>query len=110
MDAIREVAKDPQRGVSQDCLATSLAPGRKPLAIVRYNPLPIGRTARVGGVQLPASYTGWIVTPSITEPPQELILTEDFSRTAQAGWLEIGFEGPSGPGGIATQRALRRRR
>lgn len=37
LDAIREVANDPRRGVSQDCVTTSLVPQRDPFVIVRYN-------------------------------------------------------------------------
>jgi hypothetical protein len=110
MDAIREVANDPKRGVSQDCLTISLAPQRDPFAMVRYNPLPIAHTASVMGSQLPVSYTGWIVAPGMTEPPRLLLLTEDFGRTAQTGWLRIGFVGPRGQGGISAQVALRSRR
>jgi hypothetical protein len=110
LDAIREVANDPRRGVSQDCVTTSLVPQRDPFAVVRYNPLPIAHTASVMGSQLPVSYTGWIVTPGMTEPPRLLLLTENFGRTAQTGWLRIGFVGPSGHAGINAQVALRSRR
>lgn len=110
MDAIREAANDPERGVSQDCVTTSLVPQRDPFVIVRYNPLPVAHAASVMGSQLPVSYTGWIVTPGMTEPPRLLLLTEDFGRTAQTGWLRIGFVGPRGQGGISAQVALRSRR
>jgi hypothetical protein len=115
IDAIHEVARDPKRGVSRDCLTISLVPARDPLVVVRYNPLPIARTAsvetaRVKGSPLPESHTGWIVTPGMTEPPRLLLLTEDFSRRAQSGWLGIGFEGPKGQGEISAQVALPSRR
>lgn len=100
VEAIREVAQDPQSGVSPDCLSVSLMPSRDPEVRIRYNPLASPYRASVLGVVEPVIYSGWTVMPGFLQEPQ---LSLGMPRTANVHGLSIRFEGPQGTGGIGVQ-------
>jgi len=110
---IRNTAKNTRLGVSQDCLAVSLMPSRNPLVRVHYEPLLTPHPTNVRGFCMPDSYSGWIVTPAIIQPPQLLSIPSGATLGAQAGWISIAYEGPRGTGTVmaaGTQRRQRRSR
>lgn len=95
VEAIQEIAEEPSRGVSRHCLSVSINPRRDPLVQVRYRPLEIGTTGQQAAVD--ASYSGWIVTPNVTQAPQQISISPSFNVQLHAGWFTIGFEGPRRP-------------
>lgn len=109
VDGIREVAQDPQRGVSSDCVSISLMPSRDPEVRIRYNPLASPYGATIQGAAAPYIYSGWIVTPGLLQEPQLFTLPLGMTKTANVHGLSIRFEGPQGPGGIALQTTQPRR-
>ena len=100
VEGVREIAQDPQQGVSADCLSVSLMPSRDPEVRIRYNPLASPYRAAVLGVVEPVIYSGWIVMPGFLQEPQ---LSLGTPKTASVHGLSIRFEGPQGLGGIAAQ-------
>jgi hypothetical protein len=103
VDGIREVAQDPQWGVSSDCVSVSLMPSRDPEVRIRYNPLASPYGATVQGAAAPSVYSGWIVTPGLLQEPQLFTLPLGMTKTANVHGLSIRFEGPQGEGEIAVQ-------
>jgi hypothetical protein len=94
VDAIRNIAKEPQRGVSADCLSLSMWPYGDPMVRIRYNALPVTNAKSGQTGVLPASYTGWIVSPTVIQAPQIMALSAGMNVRAQAEWVSIEYEGP----------------
>jgi hypothetical protein len=94
VDAIRNIAQEPQRGVSADCLSLSMLPYGDPMVRIRYNPLPVTNAKRGHTGLIPASYTGWIVSPTVMQAPQILAMSAHMNVKTQAGWVSIEYEGP----------------
>jgi hypothetical protein len=95
VEAIQEIAEDPARGVGRHCLSVSINPRRDPLVQVRYRPLeirPTGEEATVGAI-----YSGWIITPNVTQAPQQISLSPSLNVQLEVGWFTISFEGPRRP-------------
>jgi hypothetical protein len=88
--AIRRAASMARRGVGSDCLSTLISPYRNPQVRVRYLPASPDATT---------IHTGWIVTPAVTQPPQEMVLSPDTSVTVSADWLNVEIDGPRGSAG-----------
>jgi hypothetical protein len=87
--AMRSLAQLPERGVGNDYLSVSVYLPRTPMVKIRYHP----------ESSAPGFYTGWLVTPSVIQPPQAIQVSQGMSTGMQSGPLSISFEGPpSGPG------------
>ncbi len=101
IEAIRELAAAPDRGIGQDLLSVSINVYRDPVVKVRYHPVSASELY----------YTGWIVTSSIIQPPQIATMSAGMSHEMQAGLFGISFEGPSAPlpGGSNASSADQRR-
>lgn len=95
VEAIQEIAEDASQGVGRHCLSVSISPRRDPLVQVRYRPWEIGTTGQPAAVG--ASYSGWIVTPNVTQAPQQISMSPSFDVRLEVGWFTIGFEGPRRP-------------
>lgn len=88
MTAIRELAvAAPDRGIGQDLLSVSINVYRNPVVKIRYHPVSASGQY----------YTGWIVTPSIIQPPQIATMSAGMSHQMRTGLFGISFEGPSNP-------------
>jgi hypothetical protein len=91
LTAMRRLSQMPERGVGNDYLSVSLNVHREPIVRIRYHP----------GSPTSGFYTGWLVTPSVVQPPQNVHVSQGISTTMRAGIISISFEGPpipSGPG------------
>jgi len=110
IQGIREVAKDPQRGVSSDCLSISLMPSRDPAVLVRYNPLASPYSTTMQGASAPLIFSGWIIMPGWLQEPQVSVLPTGMTKTAGPHGISVGFEGPQAPGNMAVQTTQPRKR
>jgi hypothetical protein len=84
LGVLRDVSVDPTRGVGRDCLSVSISVGREPKVIVRYHPDQPGL----------AMYTGWIVSPELLQPPQDIAASAGTGPLSfRGGFLTIDFLG-----------------
>jgi hypothetical protein len=102
LTVMRRLSQLPERGVGNDYLSVSINLRRDPIVRIRYQP-----ESLISGF-----YTGWLVTPSVVQPPQAIQVSQGITTRVQAGPLSISFEGPpisSGSGFIASSTDQPRR-
>jgi hypothetical protein len=86
---IRAVSMDPLRGVGGDCLSVSIAVNRDPIVRIHYDP-----ASPASGIT--DLYTGWIIGPTLVQPPQLITMRPGMSMGVQAGWVSVKIDGPPG--------------
>jgi hypothetical protein len=89
VEAIREIAEDPARGVGRNCLSVSINPRRDPLVQVRYRPLEIGPTGQ--GPAVGALYSGWIITSECHAGTSTNLVVPELQRPIGGGMVRNQF-------------------
>jgi hypothetical protein len=95
--------------VGKDCLVTTIQ--REPPHLhVKHEPYGISQvsiTFRGGVIDLPASFSPWILTPTLLATPQVI---SGPGGTYQSGMFELMVEGSAGPGDFGLMSSQPRRR